>query len=224
MIPRKLTNKGQNNELHVVTYFHSTMRFSSLFLLLTLAGCAWSATHKTVRTKFESYFYLNKYGYNICPNSSSSSKVACSRTYSAMLQKFQQSYGLKVTGILDAATIRAMNLPRCGVADVRRVGSGAYKWSRSSLTWSLRSHSSQIDKARATDIVRKAFNTWLIHIPLQITEVCSICSADIVLDFGRYEHGCDGGPFDGPSGTLAHAFFPEIGKIHFDKDEVWTEK
>ncbi len=197
------------------------MWLSTLSLLLILVGCTWSAVDKTVRNKHESLIYLNKYGYNSCSNSSK--KVACNVDYPSMLRKFQEQHGLKMTGILDTSTIRQMNRPRCGNSDVRSSKSGDSKWSRSSLTWSLRSYPRQISKARATAIVHEAFNAWSAHIPLQIKETCSTCSADFKIDFGRYNHKCDGGSFDGPGRTLAHAFFPENGKIHFDADELWTE-
>jgi len=202
------------------------MWFFKLSLLFILVGCTWSASnknvrYKTVRNEHESWKYLDKYGYNSCLDSSK--KFACSVDRSSMLRAFQKRHGLNITGILDASTLRQMNRPRCGVADVRAASLGYYKWSRSSLTWSLRSHPSQISRLRATAIIHQAFSAWLVHIPLQITETCSTCTADFVIESGSGGHNCDGGSFDGPSGTLAHAYYPEVGKIHFDADEPWTE-
>jgi matrix metalloproteinase-14 (membrane-inserted) len=63
---------------------------------------------------------------------------------------------------------------------------------------------------------------WEAVSPLTFTESPSAPSVHIDIRFERYEHG-DGDRFDGPGGTLAHAFFPQYGgDIHVDDTEYWT--
>lgn len=72
-------------------------------------------------------------------------------------------------------------------------------------------------------IVENAMAEWVLHAGLTFTETGTVGldnSLDIAWESG--DHG-DGSPFDGPSGTLAHAFFPQYGgEMHFDEAETWT--
>jgi matrix metalloproteinase-14 (membrane-inserted) len=70
--------------------------------------------------------------------------------------------------------------------------------------------------------LRRAFTMWESVVALTFTESRSAASVHIDIRFERFEHG-DGDPFDGPGGTLAHAFFPQYGgDIHVDDTEYWT--
>lgn len=69
-----------------------------------------------------------------------------------------------------------------------------------------------------------ALKVWSDITPLNFHEVAGN-KADIQVDFTKADHN-DGYPFDGPGGTVAHAFFPgerfTAGDTHFDDDEAWT--
>ena len=135
---------------------------------------------------------------------------------------------LLVSHYISAAPVESNNNDFCGVSDT--ASSGLFhnyerKWSNSKLTWRIETYpwKNEISESTTRQILREAFQAWTDYIPIEITEVCSSCNADIVVKFVRREHAnCD--PLDGPGGKLAHAGFPESGIIHFDFDEVWTEE
>ena len=198
---------------------------SNIALLLLLCFIDLSSSAKSVKTREDALAWLNKYGYNPCLNS----EVQCSLSYTSIIETFQKRFGLQVTGKLDGPTQKQMNRPRCGNED-KSVATGnapsklsQYKWTRSSLTYSVRGYATQLGQTTTKDIIQEAFKAWTDYVPLTIVEACSTCKPDFVLDFFRDEHK-DGYPFDGASGTLAHSFFPEDGRVHFDKDEPWTER
>ena len=55
---------------------------------------------------------------------------------------------------------------------------------------------------------------------LTVTEWNST-DADIRIGFYYGDHA-DGMSFDGPGNTIAHAFYPENGNVHFDASERWS--
>jgi hypothetical protein len=67
---------------------------------------------------------------------------------------------------------------------------------------------------------------WADYSRLEFFKSNDYYKSDIVIAFGRYQHG-DSYPFDGPGFVLAHAYYPyELGSyggdIHFDEDENWN--
>ncbi|KAF2308624.1 hypothetical protein GH714_011473 [Hevea brasiliensis] len=132
------------------------------------------------------------------------------------LKTFQKFYKLDVTGSLDSATIKNMMIPRCGVPDI------------TNLTSSSKPTSSSHHKSKMFHMVsRYAFPKGMPRWPsskYQLTYtfrsgVQNPNEADM-----RGDHG-DGNAFDGRKAIgnlLAHAFYPQDGKFHYDADDDWS--
>ncbi|GKU85958.1 hypothetical protein SLEP1_g553 [Rubroshorea leprosula] len=163
------------------------------------------------------------------------------------LKAYQLNYNLKATGVLNAATVSKMVMPRCGVADIingtsrmrstkerhyHGHGSGSLhtvshfsffpgnpRWpaSKSHLTYAF----GRRTRADAITPVERAFRTWAANTHFTFSRTQDYRNADIKVSFHRGDHG-DGNPFDGPGGTLAHAFAPTDGRFHYDADEPWS--
>ncbi|CAD7689870.1 unnamed protein product [Nyctereutes procyonoides] len=141
------------------------------------------------------------------------------------IKELQAFFGLRITGKLDRPTMDMIKRPRCGVPDVAnyRLFPGEPKWKKNTLTYRISKYTSSMSPAEVDKAVEMALQAWGSAVPLSFIRVNS-GEADIMISFETGDHG-DSYPFDGPRGTLAHAFAPGEGlggDTHFDNAEKWT--
>lgn len=190
--------------------------------------------------------YLSRFGY-LPPESSGSFNDVFDADLEEAIKVYQRNFGLGITGVMDASTVAQMMAPRCGVADIingtstmgggsasasaahargRNLftyfpGSPSWPRSRKSLTYAVTQTSlTSIDRATLSQVLARAFARWSAATTLTFTETASERGADITIGFYAGDHG-DGEAFDGPLGTLAHAFSPTDGRFHLDAAEAW---
>jgi hypothetical protein len=155
-------------------------------------------------------------------------------------KRFQEFNHLEVTGKLDAATRSKMSQPRCGFPDVVAtfMNTGT-RWPANHVTYAFQNYTFDLDPNSPTPIpgermvrqaIAQAFALWAAETPLCFTRVEIDHNPNIIIRFVEGDHA-DGSPFDGPSGVLAHAFFPPNpgnpatplhGDAHFDEAETWS--
>ncbi|XP_071519616.1 stromelysin-3-like [Panulirus ornatus] len=111
---------------------------------------------------------------------------------------------------------------------VRRYSLHGKKWDKTELTWTLRTPSRNVDRLSEGTIRQQmsaAMKVWERASVLKFTEVHkNTPKVDIYIDFLEGNHD-DGYIFDGPGGTLAHAFYPGRGiggDMHFDDAEKFV--
>ncbi|KAJ1126074.1 hypothetical protein NDU88_004487 [Pleurodeles waltl] len=179
--------------------------------------------------------WLTRYGYLPAPDPMTAQQQTLEGLTSA-IKTMQRFAGLKETGKLDDATISMMQRPRCSLPDIigtselmrrrKRYALSGTVWNKSQLTWRVRSFPqiSTLPKDTIRTLMYYALKVWSNSSRITFQEA-STDSSDILIDFNKSYHE-DGYPFDGPGGTLAHAFFPGehpiSGDTHFDDDETWT--
>lgn len=99
------------------------------------------------------------------------------------------------------------------------------KWDKTTVTYSIRNCPRSLDCTVAAQAAREGVEYWDTNSGMTLNEVTG--DADINIWWYAGNHG-DGSFFDGPSGILAHAFFPIpwlgalAGDAHFDDDETWV--
>ncbi|XP_072164174.1 stromelysin-3-like [Diadema setosum] len=105
----------------------------------------------------------------------------------------------------------------------RRYSLRGRKWDKNNLTYYFTNFTPDLSEAEVREAIGRAFQLWADVTPLTFTETFDVQMADIVIEFAARVHS-DGpiAQFDGPGGTLAHAYFPTNGDLHFDEDETFT--
>ncbi|CAL9684288.1 unnamed protein product [Knipowitschia caucasica] len=166
--------------------------------------------------------YLQHF-YNLKEESSGRGKRSDS-AFTAKVKDMQIFFGLNVTGSLDSNTLDIMKIARCGVPDVEDYSlTKSARWNKNQLTYNIGRYTSDLPRSTVDSLIDSAFSAWSRVSSLQFTRSHSH-NADIMMEFATQAHG-DLYPFDGPRGTLAHAFGPGPGiggDTHFDDSEQWT--
>ena len=105
-----------------------------------------------------------------------------------------------------------------------------YKWLDGKVTYGFANSSPDLANSRERGIIAQALGLWsgvAKVFPQEVATGGDPCAPNVRLQFAQGDHG-DGSPFDGPSGVLAHAWYPPpyagcfSGDAHFDDAETWV--
>jgi hypothetical protein len=193
------------------------------------------------------YTYLKQFGYFPNPNLRSGNLLFKAEVafdpenpsefddrFEKAVLAFQRNQGLPTTGVVDEQTLALMRRPRCGFPDLAPTGPGegaerfvaqGNKWSSNDVSYHFDNQTADLSVADQRSAVKGAMSRWAAVTPLTFTE--DSAGADIRISWRTGDHG-DGSPFDGPSGILAHCFYPPpnggdiAGDLHFDDAETWS--
>jgi len=178
--------------------------------------------------------YLQNFGYYSAPDPRLG-HLASMDDVERSIKKLQRFANIPETGVIDAATLKQMQTPRCGMADFgpsdnarrkRRFALQGSTWKKNHLTWRLTNNNNDgLSRNQVRTELYKAFSIWQAHTNMSFTEI-NQGVADIMITFLRGGHN-DPYPFDGNGGTIAHAFYPHTnrgisGDVHFDDDEKFV--
>ncbi|OMO89379.1 Peptidase M10, metallopeptidase [Corchorus olitorius] len=183
--------------------------------------------------------YLEHFGYLSYDDKTHADDDDFDELLEHAIKTYQLNYNLNATGTLDPETVTKMMSPRCAVPDIMNGTSGMNsgkhkhfhtvahyaffpgrpKWpaSKFRLTYAFRPGT----RASAIAPVNRAFQKWAANSHFRFRRISDFRRADLKISFERGDHG-DNNPFDGPGGTLAHAFAPTNGRFHYDADERWS--
>src|SRR5687767_14406011 len=89
----------------------------------------------------------------------------------AALTQFQRRQGLRVSGVIDADTLKLVDLPRCGVDDLFELSARGRAWNKHALTYRFREVTPDLSQDQVRWAVREAFELWSRCVPLTFTEI-----------------------------------------------------
>jgi hypothetical protein len=105
-------------------------------------------------------------------------------------------------------------------------------WPKRRLTWLLKNHPPTLSMSQTMYAFERAFYLWSQQTALMFKPIClanflnSNCinrqNADIEIEFSRYEEHDLRCEYKFGNSTLAHAFYPEKGIVHFNMDKNWS--
>ncbi|GMI69811.1 hypothetical protein like AT1G59970 [Hibiscus trionum] len=145
--------------------------------------------------------YLKMYGYYY-PHEYDTKRAVLDDHFDEKLENalkaYQQYYSLNVTGTIDSDTMKSMATPRCGVPDI------------------IPNPTSKTTQ-EMSPVIADAFQKWAAVSPFKFTQAQG-GKANINLGFFPKNHG--DAPFRDI--TLAHAFSPQDGRLHFNEKWNWA--
>ncbi|KAM3910157.1 matrix metalloproteinase-25 [Leptodactylus fuscus] len=198
---------------------------------LSLVGVGSSPSAKDISSGMD---WLTRYGYLPPPDPYSAQQQTLDGLREAV-KTMQRFAGLRESGILDEDTVAMMHKPRCSLPDIiatsgyqrhrrKRYAVTGSVWQKRHLTWRVESFPISLSQDTTRQLIGSALSSWGRESNLHFSEA-GAGDADLRVSFVEGAHG-DGYPFDGPGGTLGHAFFPGVGPsagaTHMDADESWT--
>ncbi|XP_072194999.1 stromelysin-1-like [Excalfactoria chinensis] len=171
-----------------------------------------------IQKYLENYYGFNKDGESLIWKSNSA--------MAKKIKEMQEFFGLEVTGRPDSSILDLVQKHRCGFPDVAGFSTfaGEPKWAKQVLTYRILNYTPDLRPADVNAAIKKAFSIWSSVTPLKFIKK-NRGDADIMISFATGGHN-DFIPFDGPGGSVAHAYAPGKGfggDAHFDEDETWTK-